>query len=204
MGVERRFRGVGCAFAVGALVLGCGGSAEGPVLRTDAEFNPPSAASAFRALNEANVAVAQTFTIEQDGRLEEFWLVITEGQSADSGTIRITVQPVDGGGVIDEDLADSIIDPIVVDTDSLPGFALEEFTEFDIGDEPGRDVLAGERYALVVEFVDRTTNNDTDPIAMVLGQTGDPFAGGSGATGELNVGFTNNTEDYFFRTFVLD
>lgn len=204
MGVERRFRGVGCAFAVGALVLGCGGSTEAPVLRADAQFNPPSAADTFALVREASPAVAQSFIVEQDGRLEEFWLVVTDGPSADAGTIRITLQPVDGGGVIDDDPTHSLIDPIVIDTTTLPDVLLEEFTEFNIGDEPGRDVLAGERYAIVVEFVSRATSNDTAAIAIVLGQTGDPFAEGSGATGELNVGFTNNTDDYFFRTFVLD
>ena len=114
------------------------------------------------------------------------------------------MQPVDGAGVIDADPDQSIIDPIVVNTTTLPDILLEEFTEFFIGDEPGRDVLAGERYAIVVEFVSRATSNDTAAIAIVLGQTGNPFAEGSGATGELSVGFTNNTEDYFFRTFVLD
>lgn len=204
MGFERRFLGLGWALAVWIGSSGCGGDAGGSVLRVDSEFNPPSAATAFRPVNEANLAVAQTFTVEQDGQLEEFWLVITEGQSADAGTIRITVQPVDGGGVIDDDVVDSLIDPIVINTSTLPAILIEEFTEFDIGDEPGRNVVAGERYAVVVEFVGRTTSTDADPIALVLGQTGDPFADGNGATGELGVGFTNNTEDYFFRTFVLD
>jgi hypothetical protein len=204
MGVEIRWLGLARALAMGALALGCGNGGEGPVLRADAQFNPSTAADTFGLVREASPAVAQSFTVQQDGRLEEFWIVVTDGPSADSGTIRLTIQPVDGGGVIDDDPANSLIDPIVVDTRTLPGVLIEEFTEFDIGDEPGRDVLAGERYAIVVEFVSRATSNDTAAIAIVLGQTGDPYAGGSGATGELNVGFTNNTEDYFFRTFVLD
>jgi hypothetical protein len=208
MGFHGRFGLVGLAVAGLALIAGCGGGeTEGAVLRADAEFDPPAAATAFRPIGEANPAVAQTFTVEQDGRLEEFWLVVTDGESADAGTIRVTVQPVDGGGVIDDDVADSLIDPILINTSSLPAILVDDFTEFDIGDEPGRDVLAGERYAIVVEFVSRAGDTDDAAIARVLGllpAPGDPYAGGTGATGELGVGFTNNTEDYFFRTFVLD
>ena len=208
MACERRFGFLGSAIGLLALSAACGGEgAEGPVLRTDAQFDPPSAATAFRPINEANRAVAQTFTVEQDGLLEEFWVVVTDGESADAGTLRITVQPVGGGGVIDDDLADSIIDPLVINTSTLPAVLVEEFTEFNIGGQSGRDVLVGERYAIVVEFVSRATNTDTNAIARVLGQLpapGDPFAGGTGATGQLDVGFTNNTEDYFFRTFVLN
>ena len=61
-------------------------------------------------------------------------------------------------------------------------------------------------FAIVVDFVSRTTNNDTNAIARVLGQTnalGDPYLDGTGSTGESGVGFTANTSDYFFRTFVL-
>lgn len=207
MAFEQRFGCLGSAIGVLALAAGCGGAAEEQVLRADAQFDPPSAATSFRPVNEANRAVAQTFTVEQDGVLDEFWVVVTDGESADAGTIRITVQPVDGVGVIDHDLVDSIIDPIVVDTSTLPALLIEEFTEFNLGGLPGRDVLVGERYAIVVEFVSRATNADANAIARVLGQLpapGDPFAGGTGATGQLDVGFTNNTEDYFFRTFVLD
>ena len=204
MGFVGRWLGFGGMVGLLAFAAGCGDGAGGAVLRADSEFNPPSAANTFDPVHEANPAVAQTFTVEQDGRLEEFWIVITDGPSDDAGTIRVTVQPVDGGGVVDDDVADSLIDPIVVNTATLPEILIEEFTEFDIGDEPGRDVLAGERYAIVVEFVSRATSTDTDPIAIVLGQSGNPFAGGNGAAGELGVGFTNNTDDYFFRTFVLD
>ncbi len=204
MGFERRLLVLGLAFGLLASSAGCGGDTTSAVLRVDSEFNPPTEANTFRPVSEANPAVAQTFTVEQDGRLEEFWIVITDGISDDAGTIRITVQPVDGAGVIDDDVADSIIDPIVIETSTLPDILIEEFTEFNIGDEPGRDVLVGERYAIVVEFVSRTTSTDTDPIAIVLGQTGNPYAEGTGATGELDDGFTNNTDDYFFRTFVLN
>ncbi|MBY0398828.1 hypothetical protein K2X89_00910 [Myxococcota bacterium] len=196
-----RIGGIGAAI-IAAFAAGCGGGAEGPLKVVDAQFNPPTAATAFRPINEANRAVAQIFTVGADGRLEEFWLVITDGNSADNGTVRITIQPVLAGDVIDDDTNNSLIDPILVNTSSLP-VAIEQFTEFDIGDEPGRDVVMGEKYALVVEFVSRATSNDAAPIALVLGQTGNPFATGIGATGQLNVGFTNNTDDYFFRTFLL-
>jgi hypothetical protein len=191
----------------GATLAGCGSDPEAAVLFTDAEFNPPSPATAFRAVDEASPAVAQTFTVENDGRLEQFWLVVTDGESDDDGTIQVTIQPVSAGGVIDDDEDNSLIEPILIDTTTLPDVLVEEFTEFDIGDEPGRHVLAGERYALVVSFVERTTDDDDDAIARVLGQLpnpGDPYADGTGATGELGVGFSDNTEDYFFRTFVLD
>lgn len=196
-----RLDGLLAVWVTVAFAVGCG-DPEGSVLEVDAEFNPETAASVFRPINEANRAVAQIFSVGLDGRLEEFWLVITDGNSNDAGTVRITVQPVLVGDVIDDDPNNSLIDPIIVDTATLP-VAVEHFTEFDIGDEPGRDVRDGEKYALVVEFVSRATNNDTAPIALVLGQTGDPFANGTGATGQLGVGFTNNTEDYFFRTFIL-
>lgn len=208
MGLARRFGGIGVAFGIAALGAGCGGgSAEGPLKVADAQFNPPTAATAFRPVNEANRAVAQTFTVGLDGRLEEFWLVITDGESVDAGVVRITVQPVSVGGVIDFDVNHSLIDPILVNTSSLPAVLVEQFTEFNIGNEPGRDVLVGEKYALVVEFVSRATNTDANAIARVLGQLpnpGDPYANGTGATGQLGVGFTNNTEDYFFRTFILN
>jgi hypothetical protein len=190
-----------------ALVVACSsGSPQGSILRADAQFSPASAASAFLPVSEANPAVAQTFTVLQDGKLDQFWLVITDGESADAGTVRITIQPVSGGGVIDDDPNNSLIDPIMVNTTTLPALLVDEFTEFDLSTRPGRDVLMGERYALVVEFVSRATSNDTDPIARVLGQLATPadnYTDGTGATGELGVGFTNNTDDYFFRTFVL-
>ena len=55
----------------------------------------------------------------------------------------------------------------------------------------------------MVDFVSRTTMTDTGSLAGLLGIAGDPYPDGTGATGESNVGFTNNTDDYFFRTFVL-
>lgn len=205
MGFQRRFGHVGLAMAGLALAAGCGGGEPGgSVVRADAQYDPPSGATAFRPLDEANPAVAQTFTVQQDGRLDEFWIVVTDGESADSGTLRISVQPVDEDGLIDDDVENSIIDPILVNTTTLPEILIDSFTEFDIGAEPGREVVAGERYAIVVEAVSRATRTDTLAIARVLGQLPGTYAGGTGATGELGDGFTNNTEDYFFRTFVLD
>lgn len=211
MGMAGRFgrgRATWGILMAAALVSGCGGgSAEGPLKLADAEFNPPTAATAFRPIDETNRAVAQTFTVGLDGRFDEFWLVITDGESADAGVVRITVQPVSAGGVIDDDPNHSLINPITVNTSSLPAVLVEQFTEFNLTSQPGvRDVVVGEKYALVVEFVSRATSHDTNAIARVLGQLpnpGDPYANGTGATGQLGVGFTNNTEDYFFRTFIL-
>lgn len=203
MGFQRGLVHVSMAMAGLVLLAGCGGGEPGgSVVRADAQYDPPSGATAFRPLDEANPAVAQSFTVEQDGQLEEFWIVVTDGESADSGTLRVTVQPVDEDGLIDDDPASSIIDPILVNTSTLPEILIDSFTEFDIGDEPGREVVAGERYAIVVEAVSRSTSTDTLPIARVLGQLPGTYAGGTGATGELGDSFTNNTEDYFFRTFV--
>ncbi|MEZ4330787.1 MAG: hypothetical protein R3F35_03500 [Myxococcota bacterium] len=197
-----RISKVGWAMVAVASWVGCGGGAEGAVKRADAEFNPATAANAFLPIDELNPAVAQIFTVGFDGRLEEFQLVITDGESADDGVVRITVQPAPGG-VIDPDPNASLIDPILVDTSTLPAVLVEEFTTFDIGDEPGRDVLVGDQLALVVEFVSRATSVDNDAIVRVLGRLTGTYAGGNGATGALGVAFTNNTDDYFFRTFVL-
>ena len=207
MGFELQWKYALGSIAVAGCVAGCGsGSPQGAVLRADAEFDPPTSATAFEPIDEVNAAVAQTFTVLQDGLFEKFEFVITDGESTDAGTIQVTVQPVSAGGVIDDDPNNSLIDPILVNTASLPAILIDEFTVFDVGTEPGREVLAGERYAIVVAFVSRATNHDTDAIARVLGllpAPGDPYADGTGATGELNVGFANNTEDYFFQTFVL-
>lgn len=202
MGSLGRFSRIAAAACTVAAALACGSGPEGSVKRADAEFNPATAADAFPPIVETNPAVAQTFTVGYDGRLEEFQLVITDGESADAGVIRITVQPAPGG-VIDPDPNASLIDPILVDTTTLPALLIEEFTTFDIGDQPGRDVMVGDQLALVVEFVSRATSTDTGPIARVLGQLNGSYADGNGAAGELGVSFTNNTDDYFFRTFVL-
>ena len=66
------------------------------VLLVDAEFDPASAADTNGQVSEI-VGVAQTFTVVNDGRLERFWLLLTQGVSVDTGIIRITVRPVVGG-----------------------------------------------------------------------------------------------------------
>jgi len=183
---------------------GCDGSGgNGKVLRVDAEFDPATRQDTSEPIHEANPAVAQTFTVLATGKFEEFWLVVTAGESLDDGTIRLTVRPVNAMGEPNEDPGTSITKPIDVDTSRLPVVGVDEFSEFFVGDDPGRQVVAGEEYAIVVDFVSRATNTDSNPIARILGQVGDPYLDGSGSTGESGVGFTNNTDDYFFRTFVL-
>lgn len=187
----------------GGLGLACSGSADGLVLIVDAEFDPATPYDTSQPINEANPAVAQTFTVLATGKLEEFWIIVTDGESVDDGTIRITVRPLNMMGEPDDDPNTSIIDPIDVDTSTLPAVLIEQFTEFFVGDEPGREVVAGGQYAIVVEFVSRASTTDTLAIARVLGVAGDPYADGTGSTGQSGVGFTNNTDDYIFRTFVL-
>lgn len=189
------------------LFAGCGeGSTKGLVLFVDAEFDPMTASDTSQPIHEANLAVAQTFTVLSTGKLEEFRIVVTDGESVDDGFIRITVRPLNGMGEPDDDPMTSIITPIDVDTTTLPVTLVETFTTFDVGMDPGRQVVLGETYAIVVEFVSRTTSTDVNAIARVLGQTdagGDPYVDGTGSTGANLAGFTNNTDDYFFRTFVL-
>lgn len=202
---SKRTPGALCAglLALAGLALGCGGDASGLVLIADAQFDPATAADASQPLNEAQNGVAQTFTVLNDGRLEEFWVVITQGASADTGTIRITVRPLDAMGRPNASAATSIITPIDVDTSTLPLATSQTYSEYDIGDEPGRNVLIGQEYAIVIEFLSRATSTDTLPIARVWGQMGDGYVDGAGSTSPGGTTWTNNTEDYFFRTFVL-
>jgi hypothetical protein len=192
-----------CLVAIGA---GCGSSGDRQIVRVDAEYDPATISDTSWPIAEATPGVAQSYTVLADGRLDEFWFVITQGESLDDGIIRITVRPTDLMGVPDPDPNSSIIDPIDVDTTLLPPVLVDEFSVFDVSSESGRNVLAGEMYAIVVDFVNRSSNNDANAIARVLGQTnalGDPYLEGTGSTGESGVGFTANTNDYFFRTFVL-
>ncbi len=202
---ENRFWVALGGLALAALLWGCSGSGSGLVLFVDAQFDPATANDIVPApgVNEANPAVAQTFTVLSSGKFEEFWLVLSQGPSSDSGTIRITVRPVNGAGEPNDDPNTSIIRPIDVDTSTLPGGAAETFTEFFVGDDPGREVTTGQVYAIVVEFVSRASTTDVLEIAIIKGQMANPYADGSGSAGESGVGFTNNTNDYFFRTFVL-
>jgi hypothetical protein len=184
--------------------VGCG-SSDRSVVKVDAEYDPATISDTSWPIAETTPGVAQSYTVLADGKLDQFWFVITQGESLDDGVIRITVRPTDAMGVPDPDPNSSIIDPIDVDTTLLPPVLVDEFSVFDVSSESGR-VRAGEMYAIVVDFVRRTTNNDTNAIARVLGQTnalGDPYLEGTGSTGESGVGFTANSNDYFFRTFVL-
>ena len=186
--------------------VGCGSDAEGLVLRVDAEYDPATVSDTSWPIAEATPGVAQSFTVLADGQLDEFWFVVTQGESLDDGIIQITLRPTNAIGEPDPDPNSSIIQAIDLDTSLLPAVLVDEFTEFNVGDEPFRQVVAGEQYAIVVDFVSRSTNNDANAIARVLGQTndlGDPYLDGTGSTGESGVGFTANTNDYFFRTFVL-
>lgn len=203
MSLKPSLFGVVALTLVALLSAGCSDNGSGQVLYVDAEFDPPTTADTFTGVNEASPAVAQTFTVLATGRFEEFWIVINDGPSADSGIVRLTVRPVNAMGEPDPDESTSIIRAIDVDTSTLPGTLVEEFSEFFVGDDPRRNVQAGEVYAIVVEFISRTTSNDTLEIATLLGQAGDPYADGSGATGQSGVGFTLNNNDYFFRTFSL-
>lgn len=198
-----------CLLLVGFLLAaltgaGCGSDTEGAVLLVDAEFNPVGTATTNGQVSET-FEVAQTFTVVNNGKFERFWLLLTQGTSVDTGTLRITVRPTIGG-LPDPSVASSIIVPILVDTSTLPGRGVETFTIFDVGSDPGRVVTTGEVYAIVVEFVSRT-GTDTQHIARFLGidgSGGDPYADGSAA--EDNGGgyaLSSTSDDYIFRTFVL-
>ena len=185
---------------------GCGSDTEGAVLVVDAQFNPVEAVSAVGPVNTSS-GVAQSFTVINDGKLERFWLLLSQGTSIDSGTIRISIRPV-VGGVPDAALGSSIITPIDVDTTTLPALGAETFTMFDIGDQPGREVVSGEIYAMVVELVSRSaTPGDGNEVARLLGidgSGGDPYADG-GASQDAGGGYviSPTSDDYLFRTFVL-
>lgn len=202
MAVNRRIWGSGILIAgLLAFGLGCGEAGEGGILMVDAEFDPVMASDHNLGINEARPGVAQSFTVLADGKFEQFWIVLTDGESVDTGTVRVTVRPV-VGGLPDPSPAASIIDPIDVATSTLPSVLVEEFTAFDVGNDPGREVMTGEVYAIVVEFVSRDTSTDTLPIARILGIATNPYADGTGAE-DNTAGYVANTNDYLFRTFVL-
>ncbi len=185
-------------------LVGCGGDAACNVLRADAEFPFDVAATVLHPSNEDNLLVAQTFIVEKDmGLLEEFWIVLIDGVSDDAGLVRVTVRPLNGMGVPDPDEASSIITPIDVNTSTLPQFADADYIKFDVGEDPFREVVMGDEFGIVIEFIGRTTTNDTLPVASLLGVSGDPFAQGTGSEDNDDTGFVNSTDDYFFRTFVL-
>ena len=185
---------------------GCSSDTEGAVLLVDAQFNPVAAISAVGPVNTSN-GVAQSFTVINDGKLERFWLLLSQGTSIDSGTIRISIRPV-VGGVPNAALGTSIITPIDVDTTTLPTLGAETFTMFDVGDQPGREVVTGEIYAMVVELVSRSaTPGDGNEVVRFLGidgSGGDPYADGT-ASQDAGGGYvvSPTSDDYLFRTFVL-
>jgi hypothetical protein len=73
---------------------------------------------------------------------------------------------------------------------------------FEISNPSTIEVAPGEIYAIVVELVSRSTNNDALPIALALGLAGDGYSEGDGYIGESNVGFTQSRKDYLFVTYV--
>ena len=186
-----------------ALSLGCGANSDsGPVLFVDAEYDPVGAFNTSTPIHEASQSVAQTFTVLASGRLEKFQIVLTQGAAGEEGTVTISIRPI-VGGLPEADDTNSLITPIVVDTTTLPAANVEEFTVFEVGDEPGRDVVAGDQFAIVAKFTSRTLGTANMPIATLLGRTGDEYAGGTGTVDLTGAGFVDNTNDYFFRTFVL-
>lgn len=203
-----RFRS-GSRIAAGLMALtlavgvGCGGSGSGLTLFVDAEYDPAAASNTNPGIHEASLSVAQTFTVLQDGKFEEFEIVLTQGSSVDDGVVRIDVRPVLPTGEPEPDDTNSLFTPIDIDTVDLPATLMDEYTLFDVGDEPNREVLAGEEYAIVVTFVSRTGVDTNQPIAYLLGRLGDEYADGSGSLDPDGLGFTNDMADYFFRTFVL-
>jgi len=191
--------------SIALLVSACGGGGEGAIVVVDAEYDPAGAFDADAPVSETD-SVAQIFTVLATGKFERFWIELTQGSALESGFIRITVRPTIAG-LPDPSPASSIINPIDVDTDDLPTAGIEQFTVFDVGNDPGRQVTAGDELAIVVEFLSRDTGTIGNPIARLLGTDGtlgDPFAGGAGAE-DSGGGFALNPsmDDYIFRTFVL-
>jgi len=179
----------------------CGSSPDKSKVVEDAIYDPAVASDAFDGTSEASPAAAQTFTVLNDGRLEQFEIVLTQGSSADSGMVSVDIRPTDGLGAPDMDPSTALVS-FDVDTSTLPPTLREEFTLFQFGGATDIDVLAGEEYAIVVEFVSRATSTDTAPIALLLGVAGDGYMDGDGYTGESNVGFMDSAKDYFFATYV--
>lgn len=209
MFAKNRFVCVGLASLLAlSLLSGCGGGgAEGAVLVVDAEFDPAAVSNLSSPIGETTTSAAQIFEVIQAGKLEEFWIVLTNAESADEGTVRVTIRPLDGGGRPDPSSATSIITPIDVDTTTLAAFPIETFVEFDVGDDPGRVVDAGDQLAVVVEFVSRVpvgALSDGLPIARLLGRDDDGDPIGLASTSPDGVTWTNNpTDDYIYRTFIL-
>lgn len=187
-------------------MLACGsgdGGSGSNVLMVDAEFNPATTSNATYGLHETQLAVAQTFTVGTTGRLDQFQLVLRQGPSGSEGTIRIDIRPLLGTGEPENDDLGAIMTPINIDTTTLPDNLDEDFTVFDLSSQPGPSVVAGQQYAIVVTFFNRTMGTPGTPIASLLGRGADEFAAGTGSTNDDASSFTNILTDYFFRTFVL-
>ena len=174
-----------------------------PSLRVDAEYDPDLASDASASIHEAALSVAQTFTVLRNGEFSEFDFVITQGAGGSAGMLRIDVRPVLVTGEPEPDDMNSIINPIEIDTTDLPDTLVDEFTNFELAEDPDREVFAGEQYAIVVTFLSRTAGNINEPIALVLGRAGNEYMDGSSSLDPDGMGFTNNLADYFFRTYVL-
>jgi hypothetical protein len=185
-------------------LVATGGTCSDPTpskLLLDANYDPGDPSDAFDGTSEASPAVAQTFTVLQEGRLEQFEVLLTQGTSADTGTIYVEIRSTDATGAPELDPNTALVS-IEVDTATLPATLVEEFTLFDISDLASIQVQPGEIYAIVVEFDSRGTNTDGLPIALVLGMAGDPYIDGDGYTGESNVAFMDSVKDYIFATWV--
>ena len=179
-----------------SLSPGCGGGdAKGAVLIVDAEFDAAVVSNLSSPIEETTTSAAQIFDVIQAGKLEEFWIVLTNAESADEGTARVTIRPLDGGGRPNSSSATSIITPIDVDTTTLAAFPIETFVEFVVGDDLGRVVDPGNQFAIVVEFVNRVPAgalSDGLPVAHLLGRddNGDPI--GTASTSPDGVTWANN------------
>lgn len=191
----------------GVFALACGGNPSGPVVQIDVEYDPVAVSNISAPIDESTTSAAQIVLIGNDGKFEEFRLVLTNAESVDGGTIRITVRPLDAMGEPDPSPASSIINPIDVDVTTLPNNPVETFTIFDVGNDPGRQVMTGDELAIVVEFVSRVVTgavSDGLPIARLLGRDDDGYTDGDGSTSPDGTTWTNSaTDDYFFSTYLL-
>ena len=183
--------------------VGCNTSSEGLVLFADAEYDPMAVSDSNPPIQENQLEVAQTFTVLQTGKFDSFQMVVTQGTPGGAGIIQVDVRPLLMTGEPENTDVNSIIEPLMIDTTTLPQVTIEDYTVFDVSDQPFRDVEAGDEYAIVISFVSRSAGNVNEPIAIVYGRTGDEYPDGSGSLNPDGMGFTNNTSDYFFRTFSL-
>lgn len=185
--------------------VGCNTSSEGLVLYADAEYDPPDASDVQTQIHETSLQVAQTYTVLQDGKLDSFQLVVTQGTPGGAGMLQVDVRPLLMTGEPENTDANSIITPLMIDTATLPLVGVEDYTVFDVSQQvTSRQVTAGEEFAIVFTFLSRSTGTMGQPIAYVYGRTGDEYLDGSASTNPDGMGFMNDlNDDYFFRTFLL-